>query len=152
MVEQRTGAGMGHKSDILARWYRQVWSQGDLAAIDTMFRPDTRASGILPGMEMGPDEFKTLVAAVLELIEPPQVTFLKTMEQDDWLAALLSIRARAVAQARPIHVTGTVFARFDGEFMVETYNNFDFIGFFEQLGLLPENSIALGLSGQRIGD
>lgn len=151
MVELSMDMKMGRKSEILARWHRQVWEQGDVEAIDTMFRADTRANGILPGLQMGPEEFKALVTMVLELIEPPKVTFRKTMEQDDWLAAFLSIKARAVAKARPIHVTGMIFARFEGDYMVETYNNFDFIGFFEQLGLLPENTIALGLSGQRIG-
>ncbi len=41
--------------------------------------------------------------------------------------------------------------RFSENKMVETYNSFDFMSFFEQIGLLPEHSLALCLTGQRIG-
>jgi len=44
-----------------------------------------------------------------------------------------------------------VFCRFKDGQIVEAYNSFDFVGFFEQLGLLPESTIAICMSGQPIG-
>jgi hypothetical protein len=44
-----------------------------------------------------------------------------------------------------------VFARFDREKMIETYNCVDFVSLFERLDLLPENTVAMCLSGMKIG-
>ena len=34
--------------DILSEWYRRVWIEGDLSAIDSFFAPSGGAEGILP--------------------------------------------------------------------------------------------------------
>ncbi|MEP1353304.1 MAG: hypothetical protein ABJX32_06395 [Tateyamaria sp.] len=49
-----------------------------------------------------------------------------------------------------VHVFNQVMARFDGERMVETHSNLDSITFFEQLGLLPDNAMAVMLGGTRL--
>ncbi len=139
------------KADILRDWYTRVWENGDLAAIEDMFHPDTAADGLVPGLALGVDEFKFLVATIQELIEPPRIVIEKTVEQGDWLAGFASMHTRSIDLRHDLKVGGMVMARFDGPVIVEAYNSFDFITFFEQLGLLPDNTVALCLSGERIG-
>lgn len=139
------------KKDILEEWYQRVWIEGDLNAIDEMFMPDTKAAGLVPEMRMGPDEFRELVPMFLDMVENPKVTLDKVMEDGDWASALYSMRVTDSATGKPVMGTGQLFARFEGDKMVETYNSFDFMSFFEQVGLLPEQSLALCLTGQRIG-
>ena len=139
------------KRQILEEWYRRVWIEGDLDAIDEMFCPDTQASGLLPEMQMGPDEFRELVPMFLDMVEDVHVSLDKVMEDDDWAAALYSMQVTDSATGKPVVGSGQLFARFNGDKMVETYNSFDFMSFFEQIGLLPEQSLALCLTGQKIG-
>lgn len=139
------------KKEILEEWYRRVWREGELEAIDELFAPDTQAAGLIPEMRMGPTEFRELVPMFLELVDSPEFTLDKVMEDGDWAAALLSVNATVSATGKPVFATGQLFARFEGDTMVETYNCFDFMGFFEQLDLLPEQSMALCLTGQAIG-
>lgn len=139
------------KADIMRSWYARIWNQGDLDAVDEMFCPDTKAAGLLPDMRLGPDEFKELVTMIMELVEEIDARVIKTVEQDDWMSALVHVDARCSATGKPITVSGQVIVRFDGDVMVETYNAFDFLGFFEQMGLLPDQVLPICLSGQRIG-
>ncbi|TKZ20758.1 nuclear transport factor 2 family protein [Shimia litoralis] len=139
------------KREILETWYQRVWVEGDLDAIDDMFRPDTQAAGLIPEMQMGPDEFRELVPMFLTLVESPVVTLDKVMEDGDWVSALYSMHVTDSNSGKPVMGAGQLFVRFSGDKMVETYNSFDFMGFFEQIGLLPEQSLALCLTGQKIG-
>lgn len=141
---------MGTKADILQKWYDEVWTNGNLDAIDTMFRPDSVASGIIPDFGVQPEEFRNLVGAVLSICEPPKVKVQKALEVDDWVAGLIEVETTDLSERRRVHMTGSVFARFEGEFMIETYNHMDFFSFFEQLGLMPDSSMALLLAGQKL--
>ncbi|WP_243612708.1 ester cyclase [Shimia aestuarii] len=139
------------KQRILEDWFRRVWVEGDLDAIDEMFCPETHAAGLLPEMQVGPDEFRELVPMFLAMVEDVHVALDKVMEDGDWAAALYSMRVTDSATGKPVVGSGQLFARFRENKMVETYNSFDFMAFFEQIGLLPPNSLALCLTGQRIG-
>ena len=137
-------------TDILREWYSRVWEQGDISAIDELFVPDTLAKGIVPDMELGVDELKFLVATIQEMITPPKVRIDKLVEQGDWVAGFMTLQAETLDARTPIEVGAMVFCRCRDGRIVEAYNSFDFVGFFEQLDLLPENTIALCMSGQRI--
>ena len=137
-------------TDILREWYSRVWEQGDISAIDDLFVPDTLAKGIVPDMEVGVDELKFLVATIQEMITPPKVRIDKLVEQGGWVAGFMTLLAETLDTRKPVEVGAMVFCRFRDGRIVEAYNSFDFVGFFEQLDLLPENTIALCMSGQRI--
>ncbi|SEQ83546.1 ester cyclase [Thalassovita taeanensis] len=138
-------------SDILREWYARVWEKGDLSAVDELFVPDATADGLVPEMEVGTEEFKILVATIQELITLPRVSVEKTVEQDNWVSGFMTMQAETQDKRKPVHVSGMVLCRIDDGKIVETYNAFDFVGFFEQLGLLPANTIALCMSGVEIG-
>jgi hypothetical protein len=67
------------------------------------------------------------------------------------LAAFFSVSAQPDSTAEPIAASGMVFARFDREKMIETYNCVDFVSLFKPLDLLSENTVAMCLSGMKIG-
>ncbi|WP_323782852.1 nuclear transport factor 2 family protein [Thalassovita sp.] len=137
-------------AEILREFFSRVWEHGDLDAIDDLFIPDAHADGILPDMGLGPDEFKVLVATVLELITTPKVTMNKSVEQGNWASGFLSVEAEKLDTRTPIHITLMVLCRFRDGKIVEAYNNVDYISFFEQMGILPENTVAMGMSGMAI--
>jgi len=138
------------KKEILQRWYDEVWCKGNLDMIDELFCPDTIASGIIPEMQMGPQDFRDLIFAVRNLVGDISVALPVTIEQDDWLSAVLIVNTCRNDSGTPIIVTGQVIARFDDGRMVETYNQFDWMSLFEQLGQFPPETLPVCMAGQRL--
>ncbi|WP_424941694.1 ester cyclase [Aliiroseovarius crassostreae] len=136
--------------DILKSWYNKVWIEGDLDSIDEFFTPDAEAQGMMD-FTVGPEDFKALVAAMLEQIEEIEITFNRVVETDHWVWAQMSGKAKGKLTEADVEVAGQVMCRFANGKIVEAYNQMDFLTLFEKLGLLPENTLALCLAGETIG-
>ena len=81
---------------------------------------------------------------------PTAVTTLRAVETGDWLWMLVQVTGISAQDGRDLSFTGQVAMRFEGDKIAEAYNHFDFISFFEQIGALPEETIALCLSGEQL--
>lgn len=136
--------------EILGEWYRRVWLEGDLDAIDEFFAPSAGADGIMADGQVGPEDFRAFVPALRAMVRDASFEIVRSIETDDWVWAQLSVRATAARGTDPIAVTGQVAARIAGGRIVEAFNAFDFIPFFEQAGLLPKDAFLLLLSGERL--
>ena len=138
------------KSEVLKAWYAEVWEQGNADAIQKYFSPDTMAEGLIPEMQVGPDDFRDLVAAFRHILGEIRVELPKIIEDGNWLSAILHVHTSRADNGAPIEVTGQVMARFRDGKMVETYNQFDFISLFEQLGQFPKDTLPVCMTGQRL--
>lgn len=141
---------MTSKAEMLQRWYDEVWVRGNLNAIEEFYVPNIVASGIVPEMQVGLDDFRDLVAAFRAHVGEIDVKLPITTEQDDWLSAFLHVHTTRADNGAPIEVTGQVMVRFEDDKIVEAYNQFDFISLFEQLGQLPEDTIPICMTGQQL--
>ncbi len=139
------------KVEFLREWYRQVWVEADLEAVDRYFAPRTGADGLMPDGQVGPEDFKALVPALLALVRNLDIRIDRSMEVGDWLWAQISVNAVTAEGMAPISAAGQVMMRIEGDKITEAYNAFDFLTFFQQAGLLPEDAFLLLLSGERLG-
>lgn len=132
----------------LTDWFQRVWVEGDLDAVDEYFSSDTTAAGMMSGFEVGAEDMKAMVPAILAMIRNPTVSMEKTVETGECLWALLNINAQCAETLKPVSVNGQVMMRMgpDGK-IVEAYNHFDFISFFEQVGKMPQDTMALCMGG-----
>jgi hypothetical protein len=140
---------MSARTDRLNDWFDKIWIEQDLEAINDFFVPDTKANGVMPDMALTPQDYSDLVPLITSLLDDRKITIQVATETGDWYQALYRVEAVAAHNSAPIVVSGQVCLKFDGEKMVEAYNNFDFWAMFEQLGQLPEQSLALCLTGHR---
>ena len=111
--------------DFLQEWYRQVWINGDLDAIDRYFPR--------------------------HLVRDLDISIDRSIELGDWLWAHFTVHAQAALGVERVEAQGQVMMRVSDGLIVEAYNGFDFVAFFEQLGLLPKDAFRLLLSGERLG-
>ncbi|MCB2105820.1 ester cyclase [Albidovulum sp.] len=139
------------KLKLLQDWYRQVWVEADLDAVDRYFSPRTGADGLMPDGQVGPEDFKALVPALLALVRNLDIRIDRWIEAGDWLWAQISVHAVTAEGMAPICAAGQVMMRIEGDRITEAYNAFDFLTFFQQAGLLPEDAFLLLLSGERLG-
>lgn len=141
---------MPHKLRILKTYFDEVWIKGNIDALSDLFSPDARTFGIMGDEEFEPAELGELVTMARALMQPVSIAFPIVIEQDDWLSALVEIKSVAAHNGAPVHVFNQMLVRFEGERMAQISSNVDALNLFEQLGLLPENAMAVMLGGTRL--
>jgi SnoaL-like polyketide cyclase len=139
------------KIDILRAWYQRVWVDQDLDAIDSFFAPRTGADGIMPDGQVGAEDFRALVPALTARVRDLAIDIDRWHDSGDWLWAQITARALPAGGSRMVAAQGQVMLRFDGDLIAESYNTFDFLTLFSQVGQLPEDALLLLLSGERLG-
>jgi hypothetical protein len=136
--------------EILQTWYKRVWEQNDLTAVAEYFDVDAMANGLMTDLAAELEDFQTIVPAVLRLIRNVKIKITHSMEDGDKAWAMIDITAQSADDMSPLVCSGQVMIRTKDNKIIEAYNHFDFLGFFEQLGFLPKNTIALCLSGEKL--
>jgi len=138
------------RAELLSRWYHRVYVEGDLDAVDEIFTDAMQARGLLDDMQVGPEDIRVFAMALVNLVDEPNLRLVKIVESGDWVAALIEAEGKRVTDGVEIRAMGQLMARFEGDRIAEAYNSFDFMALFRQLGLLPEDAVALGMTGQKI--
>ncbi|GAA3875191.1 ester cyclase [Celeribacter arenosi] len=134
--------------ELLEKWYQHVWVEGDLEAVQRYFDTEALAGGLLPDLAVQIEDFQAIVPAVLRLVTKVQCEIVDSMEVDDCAWALVRLNALNRENLRPISITGQVMIRHKNGKVVHAQNHFDYVGFFEQLGNLPRDTMALCLAGE----
>lgn len=135
---------------LLEEWYRRVWQEGDLDAIGDFFGDDASEEGLVADFTIAPAEFRDLIEAILDLVEDTRFEVVPICDCGEWLTALVKTHAISTATGDEVAANGLVAVRFrDGKF-IEAVNSFDFLKFFGDLGLLPEDTLMTCLTGARI--
>ncbi|MEL6449940.1 MAG: nuclear transport factor 2 family protein [Pseudomonadota bacterium] len=135
----------------LEAYFDELWVKGNVAAIPALLSPDARTRGVMGEVTLNQADLEELVTMVRELLGPIEVSFPVKVEQGDWISALVEIKSHSAISGAPVHVFNHMIARFEGHQMIEIYSGVDSLMLFEQLGLLPENALAVMLSGTRLG-
>ena len=141
---------MSTSREVMETWFRRVWTEEDVSAIEEMFVPDGLARGLGANILIGPEGFKQFHSALRGLLREFVITIDKSVESGDWLAAVCTLHAKSRNSDAPVEITGTVVARILDAKVIEAYNHWDFLGMFGQLGLLPADTFEKALSGAKI--
>lgn len=112
--------------------------------------PRAAAEGLVADGRAGAEDFRALVPALRALVRDLSIEIDHWQEGDNWLWAQVSVHAVQVQGTRPICAKGQVMMRFSDGLIREAYNSFDFLSFFEQAGLLPQDVFMLLLSGEKL--
>jgi hypothetical protein len=141
---------MSRKSDILKRYYREVWENGNSDAIDDYFVTRPKGREMAPAVGIEPAEIREWMLVLRKFVYDIRVKVIQTVEEGDWISAMLEITCTDLNTDQPVKVHQQIMLRFEGDKKVESYPAFDFIRFFEQLGQLPTDTRALLLSGTKL--
>ncbi len=141
---------MAKHQHVLETWFQRVWAEADESAIDDMLVPDTRARGLGSHTRIGPEGFKEFHRCFLAMMEKCSVQIDKIMDSGNWTAVLCTFRAVRKDTGEPVEMMGQVMVRIEDEKLVEAYNHFDFMGLYQQLGLIPDGAFDGCLRGEKI--
>lgn len=136
--------------DLLQEWYRRVWIDQDLGAVEEFFAPRVGAEGILADGQVGAEDFRALVPAIHALVRDLSITIERSHGMGDWLWTQILFTGHAAQGLEAVHTRAQVMVRIEAGRIAEAYNVFDALTFFEQLGQLPKDAQMLLLSGERL--
>lgn len=138
----------GDPKAIVRRWFEEVWNKGREEAIDEMFAEDGIAYGLADetGEPLrGASGFKPFFRNFRDAFPDIEVIVEDAIAEGDKVAARCRVRATHAGEGlgfaatqRPMEITGMTFARVRDGKIVEAWNNFDFMGMFQQLGTLQK--------------
>jgi predicted ester cyclase len=134
-------------SDLMRTWFREVWDEKRADAIDTHAAPHWRGNGVeLPG---GPelswrDRFKLLHRDFVAAFPDITITVDRTVSEADFVTAACTIRGTHLGDAlgfpatgRKVEVGGLAMVRTEGGKIVESWESWNFLDLYKQLGVSP---------------
>jgi hypothetical protein len=138
------------KRKVIETWFQRVWNERDATAIDELFVVNGEARGLGDNSLFGPKDFKVFHATLCALLSDIVITVDKSIEENDWISAICTLKAKSQKTGEPIGMTGHVLVKVKEGQLVEAYNHWDFIALFSQLGSLPPKCFERGLAGEKI--
>jgi len=135
-------------AEITRAWFERVWNQGDEAAIDELFAPTGIAHG-LPvqgdGKIKGPEAFKQFARVFKSAFPDLKIFITKSLVEADHCAVHCDVVGNhkgdglgIPATGRPVRFSGISIVRVDNGQIQEAWNCFDFLGLFQQLGVVSK--------------
>ena len=132
---------------LIHRWFEEVWNQKREAAIYEMMHPECLIFGLQGAAKplRGPDEFIPFWRAFTSAIPNLTVAVESTIAEADVVVARCSARGKHTGAGLQVPPTGRTFsftgmclARVADGLLHEGWNSFDFLSFYQQLGVLPD--------------
>ena len=129
---------------LLRRWFDEVWNQGKVETIHELFCESGIAHGLSKENDqpmIGPDGFKEFHRQFRDAFPDILVTVEDVIVEGDKAVARCKVSANhsgdglgIAATNKPIEITGMSMVRIKDSQIVESWNNYDFLKLFQQIG------------------
>lgn len=138
-------------SDVIVKWYDEVWNKKNEAAIDELLAKDCVAHGLVDdtGNEIvGPEKFKEFFRKFIGSFPDIRITVEDMISEGDKIAARATVRLSHTGEnfqvaekslapsGKVIEFSGMTMNVIRNGQIVQAWNNFDFLGLYSQLGVL----------------
>ena len=115
------------------RWFQEVWNNGNRNAIDELMD----VNGVIHGIEgidaPGPNGFKVFYDNFRQQFPKVHVEVEDTVSQDGYETSRCTVTATDTND-QTVKFTGMTFVQVRDNKIVESWNNFDFLSMYQQLG------------------
>ncbi len=137
-------------TQLIHRWFDEVWNNKSEAAIDELLAPDVIGYGLEdPDGDtkiVGPEAFKRLHRAFVSAYPDIKIEVLDTVSEGDKVAARCRVIGTHQGEGLGVQPTGSLveftgmlIVRVENDQIVEAWNEFDFMQMYTQLGALSLN-------------
>jgi predicted SnoaL-like aldol condensation-catalyzing enzyme len=136
------------RESVMREWFRRVWNQLDVKAIDELFAPDGVAHWLDAEPVRGPAAFRQFHSILSSSFHDIHVKIVREIQVGDLVAFQAEVQLVPIGQHTPITFHGGAFARVQGRQILETWDCWNFLGLLEGMGTLPHGALQLALAGQ----
>jgi steroid delta-isomerase-like uncharacterized protein len=130
---------------VLRTWFEEVWNQGREDTIDRLFARDGVGHGLPGGPLRGPEDYKPFFRNFRGAFPDIRIDVIRTVTEGDMVAIHCRVTGTHTGHTLGITATGKTaefsgmcIARIRNGQIVEAWNTFDFLTFYQQLGVLPQ--------------
>jgi steroid delta-isomerase-like uncharacterized protein len=137
------------KTQVLQRWFEEVWNQAREEAIDELAAPDVVAHGLFDaeGKEISDREkFKLFYRQFRTAFPDVRVEVHDHIVDGDKRAVRCTVYATHKGEGigvapchKPVQFSGMVIARIEDGKIKEVWDTWDFLGLYQQIGALPDS-------------
>lgn len=134
------------ETDLIYRWFEEVWNNQNEVAIDEMFAENGVGHGLGPEPIVGPENFKVFHRAFVSAYPNLRVEVQDTITEGDKIAVRCRVTGSHDGQGigvsptnQPVEFTGMVIVRVSDGKIVEAWNEFNFMEMYKQVGALTLN-------------
>jgi steroid delta-isomerase-like uncharacterized protein len=127
---------------VVREWFEQLWNRKKIDTIDRLFAPDGLAHGLAGEVMRGPDAFRPFYQTFNAAFPDMHIEVLQTVAQGDMVVAhnrVTGIHTGAslgmAPTGRNVVFEGTSIARVVDDKIVESWNFYDFLSMYQQLGV-----------------
>ena len=138
------------KREFLETWFQRFWCDEDMSAVDDMMKVDIGIRGLTGEPRIGADGFRAFAEAMLKLVSFDRISIDHFMEAGDWAQILATFHAVSRADGARLTFTAQILGKIEDDKITDAYNHPDFIALYQQLGLMPEDTMERCLSGQKL--
>ena len=132
---------------VVRTWFEELWNQGKEDTLHRIFAADGLAHGLTgpdgPPLR-GPDAYKPFYAKFREAFPDVHIDVVRAVTQGDLVTAHCHVtgthrgESMGPASLKPVDFWGMTMVRVRDGKIVEAWNTFDFLSFYQQIGLLPQ--------------
>lgn len=130
---------------VVRTWFEELWNQGKEDTMDRLFAPDGIAHGLGGGAAMrGPDGYRPFYRAFREAFPDVHVEVLRTVTEGEMVTTHCRVTGTHRGQAmgaptgKSVDFSGMTIVRVRDGKIIEAWNNFDFLSFYQQIDMLPQ--------------
>lgn len=127
--------------EIIETFYAAIWEQKDTDAIAQLLADNATIRGLEEVDIAGQRDFLAFHRMVHEQLDELDIELCQTVEQEEWVACRLRIRARDRTSGKRIDAYAHTMARIVEGRVVEGHNLIDFMTIFQQNGRLPPRAL-----------
>ena len=123
------------KSTLLHRWFEEVWNQNLEDSIDQLMTTESNAHGIVAEEHpKGAAGFKIFYQGFKDQFDNMYVDVKDVVSQDDMECGLTEVTARHRETGKNVRFSGLCMVRVEDGKIAEAWNQYDFLGLYQQLG------------------
>jgi predicted ester cyclase len=123
------------QSTLLYRWFNEVWNRDDKNAIDALLTDSSKVHGLVGNAPAeGTAGFKAFYDNFKSQFHNIQIEVEDSISEDDVQAARTTVNATHTSTNKNVRFTGICMVRIENGKIAEAWNNYDFLGMYQQLG------------------
>lgn len=134
-------------SDVMRRWFREVWCEGCEGTIEALFPEHALAHGLGPEPVRGPGAFRAFWSNLRAVFRDIQIQVVDVIDEGE--RCYVRCTSSLTFRGRKVSLGGGCQCTVRGGQIVECWNTWDFLGLLTEMGALPEDAIARSFAGER---
>jgi predicted ester cyclase len=129
-------------STLAHRWFDEVWNNSKRESIDKLLATDAILNGLDTNNQKGTEGFKTFYDKFRMEFTDVQIIVEKVITEDDFESALCNVTAMHTGLGKKVNFSGVAIIRTRNGKIAESWNYFDFLTMYQQLGYLLSHPTA----------